>query len=200
MQAMQPGNAPSSAIQPGVIGGGALPSVASPTLAASLALLPLGLAAVAVFPPFATPRTFPAVAVIFSEDGATNRRFKRYISQLHKARNGYYTRPRESVFKRIARKIKRLYDKFHKRMACLEPRLARKFGRKAHHRALYSMGRKKRDYGHDYYFNDYDEFKGIVFVIKHFIFHIVLVKLQHYPKHWAQRHLHSSPLFIIQSH
>ena len=67
MQAMQPGNAPSSAIQPGVIGGGALPSVASPTLAASLALLPLGLAAVAVFPPFATPRTFPATAVIFSK-------------------------------------------------------------------------------------------------------------------------------------
>ena len=164
---MAPGNAPASAVQPGAFGGGALPSVASPTLAASLALLPLGLAAVAVFPPFATPRTFPAVAVIFSEDGATNRRFKRYISQLHKARNGYYTRPRESVFKRIARKIKRLYDKFHKRMACLEPRLARKFGRKAHHRALYSMGRKKRDYGHDYYFNDYDEFKGIVFVIEY---------------------------------
>ena len=34
----------------------------------TLALVPAGLAAVAVFPPYATPRTQPAETVIFSED------------------------------------------------------------------------------------------------------------------------------------
>ena len=45
------GNSPS----PGTLGGGGLPTDASIlTLGASLALVPAGLAAVAVFPPFAT--------------------------------------------------------------------------------------------------------------------------------------------------
>ena len=43
--------------------------MASPqTLVAALALVPAGLAAVAVFPPYATPRTVPAVSVIFAEN------------------------------------------------------------------------------------------------------------------------------------
>ena len=61
---------------PGSLGGGAAPTavvgggaVASPqTLIAALALVPAGLAAIAVFPPYATPRTVPAVSVIFAEN------------------------------------------------------------------------------------------------------------------------------------
>ena len=51
--------------QPGTSGGGGSPNGAS---LATLALVPAGLNAVAVFPPFATPRTIDAEAVIFSED------------------------------------------------------------------------------------------------------------------------------------
>jgi len=49
-------------------GAGGLPTDTSIlTLGLSLILVPLGLTAVAVFPPFETPRTFPAVGVIFRE-------------------------------------------------------------------------------------------------------------------------------------
>lgn len=41
-----------SGAQPGAPGGGGLPTTLSTTLSASLALVPPGLAAVAVFPPF----------------------------------------------------------------------------------------------------------------------------------------------------
>ncbi len=58
---------------PGTLGGGALPATASPEL---LALVPAGLTAVSVFPPFATPRTVEAEAVIFRESNV-NRRVKR---------------------------------------------------------------------------------------------------------------------------
>jgi hypothetical protein len=52
----------------GTAGGGGLPTnTLIQTLALSLALVPIGLSAVAVFPPFATPRTLPAVGVIFTE-------------------------------------------------------------------------------------------------------------------------------------
>ena len=51
--------------QPGLPGGGASPNGASQTI---LNLVPLGLNAVAVFPPFETARTLPAIAVIFSEN------------------------------------------------------------------------------------------------------------------------------------
>ena len=70
--AIPPGNIPSSSPQPGTQGGGGLPSTPSPTLAQSLALVPLGLTAVSVFPPFATPRTVPAVGVIFREQSGQN--------------------------------------------------------------------------------------------------------------------------------
>ena len=50
----QSGEAPLSSPQPGTPGGGGSPTDASiPTLAASLALVPAGATAVAVFPPFA---------------------------------------------------------------------------------------------------------------------------------------------------
>jgi len=59
---------------PGVPGGGAPPSAvgalapSSQTLATALSLVPLGLTPIAVFPPYNTPRTIPAISVIFSED------------------------------------------------------------------------------------------------------------------------------------
>ena len=50
---------------PGTVGGGGSPNGAANSV---LALVPAGLNAVAVFPPFATPRTVEAEAVIFAED------------------------------------------------------------------------------------------------------------------------------------
>ena len=55
MNLQQGGQATGNAPQPGTIGGGGTPSDGGiATLSASLALLPAGAAAVAVFPPFAT--------------------------------------------------------------------------------------------------------------------------------------------------
>ena len=61
---------------PGSVGGGAPPTailgggvIASPqTLISALGLVPVGLTAIAVFPPYNTPRTVPAVSVIFAEN------------------------------------------------------------------------------------------------------------------------------------
>ena len=59
---------------PGTLGGGASPAVvgagaATPqTLATAQTLVPPGLTPIAAFPPYNTPRTIPAVSVIFSED------------------------------------------------------------------------------------------------------------------------------------
>jgi hypothetical protein len=61
-QGVPPGN-PS----PGTPGGGAPPNVNTPNGIAALALVPLGTLPVAIFPPYATPRTRPAVSVIFAE-------------------------------------------------------------------------------------------------------------------------------------
>ena len=59
-------------IPPGSPGGGAPPTAgggASPqTLKVAIGLVPAGLPAVAVFPPYITPRTVPGVSVIFAED------------------------------------------------------------------------------------------------------------------------------------
>ena len=62
-----PGSALADAPQPGEPGGGGLPTGPSPTLAASLALVPAGLIAISVFPPWTFQRTVPAVGVIFEE-------------------------------------------------------------------------------------------------------------------------------------
>ena len=62
------GNAPSGVAQPGSSNGGGLPNdFTNPTLGQSLALVPFGLTPIAVFPPFAIPRSLPAIGVIFSE-------------------------------------------------------------------------------------------------------------------------------------
>ena len=79
--------------QPGAPGGGASP-FAAPTLATgitpqqfalAISLVPIGLTPVAVFPPFETPRTIEAVAVIFSEEPETLRLKKRSLARKVKS-------------------------------------------------------------------------------------------------------------------
>ena len=53
---------------PGSPGGGAPPVANSAQAAAALSLAPLGTVPVAVFPPYATPRTLPSISVIFAEN------------------------------------------------------------------------------------------------------------------------------------
>ena len=83
----------------GAIGGGGLPTVATATLALSLALLPNGLQPVAVFPPFERPRTpgRDAVGLIFTEETdmseavdqvALNRMLKKRIGHRRGHRSG----------------------------------------------------------------------------------------------------------------
>ena len=54
---------------PGLPGGGAPPNNVG-TGAVALSLVPPGLFAIAIFPPYATPRTVPAISVIFAENPA----------------------------------------------------------------------------------------------------------------------------------
>ncbi len=145
-----PGQAPPGAIQPGTPGGGGLPTDTSiPTLAQSLALVPLGLQAVSVFPPWVTPRTFPATGVIFSEGPVVPRK-KRWISSLADTRKGHrhaLSTGEESFISRIGRGLRRFFKKLGNNIRCLGPRLTRKFGRKASSATHFSgyYGRKKRD-------------------------------------------------------
>ena len=69
------GGAPPGSPAPGSAGGGGSPNVVgNPIAASAVALVPVGLTAVAVFPPFLTPRTLPAIAVIFSEEPTRRKR------------------------------------------------------------------------------------------------------------------------------
>ena len=75
----------------------------------ALALIPAGLNAVAIFPPFATPRTpgIDAEAAIFKEA------------------------PTSFVARRRSYRKPSLKDRFLKNVRCLIPRLKEKFGRKS---------------------------------------------------------------------
>ena len=151
------GQAPASSPQPGTPGGGAIPGgIITPIKAAALVLVPLGLIPVAVFPPFEVEPPFPGtVAVIFSENLNLNKRKKRWISRLFKARQGYASVSKPSLISRIARGLGRVVKRLHKNLACLKPRLAKKFGRTARKQAMYSLGygiEPKNDY-----FSDEDE-------------------------------------------
>ena len=52
---------------PGTQGGGARPVGNTPDAREAIALVPVGTIPVAIFPPYTTPRTVPAVSVIFLE-------------------------------------------------------------------------------------------------------------------------------------
>ena len=108
-----PGSVPSGAPAVGTPGGGGFPTTPSPTLDASLALLPAGLTPVSVFPPFLNPRTVPAVGVIFREPPVLVRK------------------KRGSTLNNLIHEVKKLWAKFQKRLQCVGPTLTRKFSRKS---------------------------------------------------------------------
>ena len=90
------GSAPPGSPAPGTPGGGGLPNIqANPSASQAVSLVPFGLTPVAVFPPFDTPRTLPAIAVIFSE-APTRRKRDAY---------DYHHSSSESMFSRVWRKV-----------------------------------------------------------------------------------------------
>ena len=70
--------------QPGTPGGGGTPN----TLPQAVALVPLGLNAIAVFPPYNTPRLVPAISVIFAENPAIGN--FRHISEVQIMTDDFY--------------------------------------------------------------------------------------------------------------
>ena len=107
------GGAPPGSPAPGSSGGGGSPNVvANPIAASAVALVPAGLTAVAVFPPFLTPRTLPAIAVIFSEE-STRRKRDTYGSKHSYQYSAYsYTKNKMySILDDILRKITALWNK-----------------------------------------------------------------------------------------
>ena len=74
---------------PGGPGEGQLPVGNDPVVLRALSLVPAGLTAVAVFPPFLTPRDgHDAIAVIFEENNVTNRRnYPTYEKSTHASNN-----------------------------------------------------------------------------------------------------------------
>ena len=94
------GSAPPGSPAPGTPGGGGVPNIqANPSASQAVSLVPFGLTPVAVFPPFDTPRTLPAIAVIFSE---TPTRRKRDTHQLN---YDYHHSGSQSIFSHVWRKV-----------------------------------------------------------------------------------------------
>merc|ERR1712226_1838200 len=88
-----PSGVPPGNPEPGTPGGGGPPN----TLPQAVALVPPGLNAIAVFPPYIRPRTVPAISVIFAENpaiGLQNGRRKR-------SQNWYVREKMASLLKRI---------------------------------------------------------------------------------------------------
>ena len=141
-QALTPGQAPASAPQPGTPGGGDIPGgILTPAKAAALALLPLGLTPVSVFPPFQFPAPFPGtVGVIFSENFNLNKRKKRWISRFLKAKKSPFLKSKPSVIKRIARGLERILKSFGKNLICFKSRFKQKFSRMVRKQTLYNLG------------------------------------------------------------
>ena len=53
-----------------ILGGGAPPVPTTPQATTAIGLAPVGTTPVAIFPPYATPRTVPSVSVVFAENPA----------------------------------------------------------------------------------------------------------------------------------
>ena len=106
------GGAPPGSPAPGSVGGGGSPNVvANPVAASAVALVPAGLTAVAVFPPFETPRTLPAIAVIFSEE-STRRKRETHTSKYsyHHSAYSYAKTKISSILDDILMKLSNLWD------------------------------------------------------------------------------------------
>ena len=99
------GGAPPGSPAPGSSGGGASPNVlGNPAAASAVALVPAGLTAVAVFPPFLTPRTLPAIAVIFSEESQRRKRDTYPMTYQQMYRSQFYRR-KPTIFTQIWKKM-----------------------------------------------------------------------------------------------
>jgi len=140
-----PTNVPSNATQPGSPGGGAQPSGSENILA----LVPAGLTAVSVFPPFLTPRRVPAEAVIFKEtEGTLPGTFLPPVLRK-KSQTGHCEPPN-------------WLDRFLLNVRCLGPRLKTRFGSRPDP-LHYGYGKKERDTGfYGYYEPDCNELCGTV--------------------------------------
>ena len=104
------GGAPPGSPAPGSAGGGGSPNVvANPIAASAVALVPAGLTAVAVFPPFLTPRTLPAIAVIFSEESTRRKR------DTHGSNHSYH----QSAYSYTKNKISSIFDDIWWKLAAL---------------------------------------------------------------------------------
>ena len=125
-----PGITPSSSPQPGSPGGGGLPSANPGNI---LALVPVGLVAVATFPPFLpADRVIPAVAVIFREQPGT-------VAGDNTGGAGFEPFRRSSGYSPQPT----LLDRFLKNVRCLGPRLSAKFGKKPAPVVDYGYGEAK---------------------------------------------------------
>ena len=145
-----PGSAPPNVPQPGEIGGlgGGLPTdLSNPFSSLAVALVnddddddSGGLAGVgtpvAVFPPFATPRTLPAIAVIFTE--APIGRKKRDTYKLKpNIKYALMNSPIVRIYTTLTNMISSLMTNFMNNLHCLQPRLYRKFSKKGYRRKPY---------------------------------------------------------------
>lgn len=98
---IQPGEAPPGQPQPGTPGGGQLPIGTSLEVLTALSLVPAGLVSVAVFPPYISPRTYPAISVIFSEDIATLKRRRDIWYERSRADQWRSRRQRNPLYRSI---------------------------------------------------------------------------------------------------
>ena len=108
---------------PGTPGGGAPPNNVGIS-AIALSLVPPGLVAVAVFPPYETPRTVPAISVIFAENPTARHVYKFFILLEHRHDCLFYFRLREK------RSLSTTFQTFMKNLKCLRTRLDYRFARK----------------------------------------------------------------------
>jgi len=171
----QSGQVSGSAPTPGAVGGGGSPFDSSIlTLAASLALIPGALNAVAVFPPFATPRRIPAIAVIFAERrnmaGTIRKRDIRRLYHQIRKRNTYeselpsYSKLRHAVrniwpqskdvltkaWNTLSRFRVWMAKKMYKRLPRSMKKIVKKVGRieaRLHKKLVCMQPRLKRKYG-----------------------------------------------------
>ena len=113
LPAIGPGNTPPGSPTPDSPGGGGNPNIATnPAAAAAVALVPAGLTAVAVFPPFVTPRTLPAIAVIFSEEPTRHKRATHSSKNSYPYRAYFYMKNNiSSLINNVWWKVSDIYEK-----------------------------------------------------------------------------------------
>ena len=135
---LQQGLAPPNLPQPGTFFGGGSPiNPIGSTALAALSLTPLGLIPVAIFPPWSTPRTYTAVAVIFSESeqnggggspGLISRRIaSEMTSKLRSfSRRHYRKKPRESGLEIWKKMLKQKFSRMRQRSRCFGAKIVTK--------------------------------------------------------------------------